>query len=88
MKRPALAMPMALAMALLPAAANGWGQCVMCFRTAAAQNAARAHLLNMGIVLLGLPPFVILAGFLCLAWRRSRTFATVELPDETVVPES
>ena len=81
MKRPALAMPMALAMALLPAAANGWGQCVMCFRTAAAQNAARAHLLNMGIVLLGLPPFVIMAGFLCLAWRRSRTFATVELPE-------
>jgi hypothetical protein len=84
MKRPALVMPLAL----LLAAVNGWGQCVMCFRTAAAQNAARAHLLNMGIVLLGLPPFVILAGFLCLAWRRSRTFATVELPDEGVIPES
>jgi hypothetical protein len=83
MKRPALVMPPAM----LLAAANGWGQCVMCFRTAAAQNAARAHLLNMGIVLLGLPPFVILAGFLCLAWRRSRTFATVELPDEAVIPE-
>jgi hypothetical protein len=87
MKRPALVMPLALAMALLLATVNGWGQCVMCFRTAAAQNAARAHLLNMGIVLLGLPPFVILGGFLCLAWRRSRVFAAVELPDETVIPE-
>jgi hypothetical protein len=63
---------------LLLAAANGWGQCVMCFRTAAAQNAARARLLNMGIVLLGLPPFLILAGFLLLAWRRSRQFAVPE----------
>ncbi len=54
-----------------------WGQCVMCFRTAAAQNAARAHLLNMGIVLLGLPPFCILGGFLVLAWRRNREFAGV-----------
>jgi hypothetical protein len=75
-----------VAVALLLAAANGWGQCVMCFRTAAAQNAARAHLLNMGIVLLGLPPFVILGGFLCLAWRRSRVYAAVELPDEVVIP--
>jgi hypothetical protein len=47
----------------------------MCYRTAAAQNAARAHLLNMGIVLLGLPPFCILGGFLILAWRRNQAFA-------------
>jgi len=52
-----------------------WAQCVMCFRTAAAQNSARAHLLNMGIVLLGLPPFCILAGFLVLAWRRNQDFS-------------
>ena len=78
-------MPAALA---LLTASNGWGQCVMCFRTAAAQNAARAHLLNMGIVLLGLPPFVILGGFLCLAWHRSRVFAAVELSDEDVIPET
>jgi hypothetical protein len=49
-------------------------QCVMCFRTAAAQNSARAHLLNVGIVLLGLPPFCILGGFLWLAWRRNQEF--------------
>jgi hypothetical protein len=78
MKRLAFAVPMALLLA--PGA--GWGQCVMCFRTAAAQNAARAHLLNMGIVLLGLPPFVILGGFLCLAWSRSRVFAAVEPRDD------
>jgi hypothetical protein len=60
---------------LLAAAAPVWGQCVMCFRTAAAQNAARAHLMNIGIVLLGLPPFFILAGFLLLAWRRNRAYA-------------
>ncbi len=77
MKRPSLAMPLTL----LLAAANGWGQCVMCFRTAAAQNAARAHLLNMGIVLLGLPPFVILGGFLCLAWSRSRVYAAGQAPE-------
>lgn len=64
-----------VALALLLSAANGWGQCVMCYRTAAAQNAARAHLLNMGIVLLGLPPFAILGGFLILAWRRNQEFA-------------
>lgn len=57
---------------------TAWGQCVMCFRTAAAQNAARAHLLNIGIVLLGLPPFCILAGFLLLAWRRNQAFAQID----------
>ena len=74
-----------LAIGLLLAAAapsaTVWGQCVMCFRTAAAQNEARAHLLNIGIVLLGLPPFCILAGFLFLAWRRNQTFAEVEAED-------
>src|SRR5260370_41818694 len=45
-------------------------QCVMCFRTAAAQQAGRARILNVGILLLGIPPFLILAAFLYLAWRR------------------
>ena len=64
-----------LGLTLFLTASTGWAQCVMCFRTAQAQNSARAHLLNMGIILLGLPPFCILAGFLVLAWRRSETFA-------------
>jgi len=63
------------------AAASCWGQCVMCFRTAAAQNAARAHLMNVGIVLLGLPPFCILGGFLLLAWRRSQDFTAAPPED-------
>ena len=39
-----------VALALFLGTASCWGQCVMCFRTAAAQNAARAHLMNLGIV--------------------------------------
>jgi hypothetical protein len=70
-----------VAIALFLGAANSWAQCVMCYRTAAAQNSARAHLLNMGIVLLGLPPFCILGGFLVLAWRRNRTFTGGEEPE-------
>jgi hypothetical protein len=68
-----------LLVALFLAAANSPAQCVMCYRTAAAQNAARAHLLNMGIVLLGLPPFCILGGFLILAWKRNQAFAAGEV---------
>jgi hypothetical protein len=75
-----------LAIALLLAAANGWAQCVMCFRTAAAQNAARARLLNMGIVLLGLPPFCILAAFLLLAWRRNQVYAAGKVEAAEPVP--
>ncbi|HXM41513.1 MAG TPA: hypothetical protein VN924_09690 [Bryobacteraceae bacterium] len=71
-----------LLVALFLAAANGSAQCVMCYRTAAAQNAARAHLLNMGIVLLGLPPFCILGGFLVLAWRRNQAFVPAEVQPE------
>jgi hypothetical protein len=40
-------------------------QCVMCNRTAAAQNLARAAVLNKGIVVLLIPPILILAG---LTW--------------------
>ncbi len=74
-------LPLALFLALFLAAANGWAQCVMCYRTAAAQNSARAHLLNVGIVLLGLPPFCILGGFLILAWRRNHSFDALPEPD-------
>jgi hypothetical protein len=46
-------------------------QCVMCFRTAAAQQAERSRVLNHGIVILLIPPFAALAGILLLAWRKS-----------------
>ncbi len=61
----------ALAAALsLPSGA----QCVMCYRTAHAQNAARARVLNMGILALGAPPFVILAGFIAFVFYRDERF--------------
>ena len=50
-------------------------QCVMCFRTAAAQQMERARILNFGILIMLIPPVVILAGFLLLAWRRNSVYA-------------
>jgi len=59
---------------LIPALAVGLsGQCVMCFRTAQSQNQARARVLNAGILVLGVPPVVILAGFLVYLKKRDRT---------------
>jgi hypothetical protein len=49
----------------LPAAS----QCVMCYRTAHAQQAARSRVLNAGILVLGAPPFIILAGFVAFVFR-------------------
>ena len=48
-------------------------QCVMCYRTAEAQNRARSHVLNMGIVLLGAPPFLILAGFIAFVFSKDKS---------------
>jgi len=45
-------------------------QCVMCGRTAAAQQAARAHVLNHGILILLLPPFLIIGALLWMARRK------------------
>jgi hypothetical protein len=44
-------------------------QCVMCYRTSHAQNNARARVLNLGILILGAPPFLILAGFVAYVFR-------------------
>jgi len=54
----------------LPAGA----QCVMCYRTAHAQNEARSRVMNLGILILGAPPFLILAGFVgFVAYKNKRT---------------
>jgi hypothetical protein len=45
-------------------------QCVMCYRTAAAQQAERSRVLNHGIFILLVPPVLILAGLLLLACRK------------------
>ncbi len=41
----------------------------MCYRTAHSQQSARAHVLNAGILILGAPPFLILAGFIAFVFR-------------------
>ena len=61
---------MRLVVLLCALALSAPAQCVMCQRTAAAQAAARAQVLNTGIVLLGIPPVVILGAVLTLAYRR------------------
>lgn len=53
-------------------AAPGFAQCVMCFRTAAAQNAERARVLNQAILVLLLPPLLLLAGFAWIAWTKRK----------------
>ena len=52
----------------LPAGA----QCVMCYRTSKSQNQARGRVLNAGILVLGAPPFLILAGFIAYVFTRDR----------------
>jgi len=59
------------ALAMLFAAA-GSAQCAMCYRTAQALSAARGRVLNSGILVLGTPPLLILAGFGILIHRRNR----------------
>jgi hypothetical protein len=59
---------------LIPALCAGLSaQCVMCYRTAESQNKARARVLNAGILVLGAPPFLILAGFIVYIFRRDQT---------------
>ncbi len=46
--------------ALVPiVASSAFAQCVMCFRTAAAQNAERARVMNLGIIIMLIPPVQI-----------------------------
>ena len=63
-------LPVALLAATLSLPA--FGQCVMCYRTAHAQNDARARVLDMGIVILGAPPFLILAGFIAFVFAKDK----------------
>ena len=66
-------------LALAPLFSSGaFAQCVMCFRTAAAQQAERAKVLNLGILIMLIPPVLILAGFMALCYKRSKTYAMAE----------
>jgi len=49
-------------------------QCVMCYLSAKSQNAARAHVLDAGIVILIIPPTAILAGFIWFVMRRNEKY--------------
>jgi hypothetical protein len=60
------------------AASTALAQCVMCFRTASAQNAARARVMNIGIIIMLIPPIAILAGFMLLCYKRRKTYAPAE----------
>lgn len=50
-------------------------QCVMCLRTASAQQVERARVLNLGILIMLIPALSIPAGFLYLLYRRRGAFA-------------
>ncbi|HVW85964.1 MAG TPA: hypothetical protein VHB50_14845 [Bryobacteraceae bacterium] len=52
-------------------------QCVMCYRTAAAQQAERARVLNTGILILLIPPVVII-GFILFRALHSRRSAQMQ----------
>ena len=45
-------------------------QCVMCYRTAAAQQGGRAEVLNTGILIMLAAPVAVLVTLGVLAWRR------------------
>jgi hypothetical protein len=63
-----LLIPALFAALSLPAGA----QCVMCYRTAHSQNEARSRVMNWGILVLGAPPFLILAGFVAFVFKRDK----------------
>ena len=74
--------------ALVPlVASSAFAQCVMCFRTAAAQNAERARVMNMGIIIMLIPPVLILAGFMLLCYKRRNAYADVEPAEPSLVEE-
>ena len=60
-------------------------QCVMCFRTAAAQQAERSKVLNLGILIMLIPPVLILAGFLALCYKRRNTYVVAETAETAPV---
>lgn len=65
---PALIICILALLMLLPDAARA--QCVMCKRTAEAQNAEQARRMNQGTLVLALPPLVIMGAILARAASR------------------
>lgn len=68
-----------------------FAQCVMCFRTAEAQQGERSRVLNSGIIILLIPPLMVLAGIIWFAWRRNKQQAlevAVQSPEKGVRSEN
>ena len=63
-RAPALVL-LLLAVTAAPAAA----QCAMCYSTAAAQDSEAIKALNLGILVLLIPPVAVMVGILLLAFR-------------------
>jgi ABC-type methionine transport system permease subunit len=72
-------LPVAMLAAALSLPAGA--QCVMCYRTAHAQNNARSRVLDMGIVILGAPPFLILAGFIAFVFAKDKVGQNQEVDE-------
>jgi len=53
--------------------AGAHAQCVMCQRTAAAQQWERAQVLNAGIFVLLAPPLLLLGAIAFLAYKKNQT---------------
>jgi hypothetical protein len=63
-------------------------QCVMCYRTAAAQQGARSQVLNSGILILLIPPIVVVAGILLLAFWKSGARRRTSAPAQAVAADA
>jgi hypothetical protein len=48
------------------------GRCAMCWRTAQSLGLARGRVLNLGILIMALPPLLILVGAVIFVRRRDR----------------
>jgi len=70
-----------IAALLMGLSAASPAQCVMCYRSAHAQNQARSRVLNLGILILGAPPFLILAGFVAFVFKRNERYRYEESSD-------
>jgi hypothetical protein len=47
---------------------------VMCYLSAKSQNSARARVMDWGIIVLGVPPALILAGFVAFVASRNNKY--------------
>ena len=65
-------------------AASFFAQCIMCFRTAEAQQGERAKVLNSGIIILIVPPLLTLVGIVWFAWRRNKQQANIWRAEKVV----